>query len=85
MKECILEVGEGKGGIYTIYHFVGSNNLRFEISLKKRRQQKKGALKQRTETPLCTCIEVFLLFFLVIKKNNFLFFYSIFMSICLEK
>ena len=69
MKECILEVGEGKGGIYTIYHFVGSNNLRFEISLKKRRQQKKGALKQRTETPLCTCVEVFFIVYFGDKKE----------------
>ena len=29
-------------------------------------------------------LSVFLLIFLVIKKNSFLFFYSIFLSICLE-
>ena len=29
------------GGIYTVYHFVGSNNLRVEISFKKRKQQKR--------------------------------------------
>ena len=34
-----------KGGIYTVYHFVDFNNLRVEISSKKRRQQKKSALK----------------------------------------
>ena len=34
-----------KGGIYTVYHFVDFNNLRAEISSKKRGQQKKSTLK----------------------------------------
>ena len=43
MKECIIEANhEGKGWYL---HFVDFNNLRAEISSKKRGQQKKSTLK----------------------------------------
>ena len=46
MKRCILElILRDKGGIYTVYHFADSNNLRVEKYSKKRGKQKKGALK----------------------------------------
>ena len=32
-----------KDGIYTVHHFVDSNNLRVEISSQKKRQKKNGA------------------------------------------
>ena len=37
----------------TVYHFAGSN-LGVEKFLKKREHQKKGALKEKIETSLCT-------------------------------
>ena len=69
-----------KDGIYTVHHFVDSNNLRVGISSQKKRQKKNGAQKQRIETPLHTCIGVSRKFhskpmffcFLVRKKEQLL-------------
>ena len=58
MKECVFEANlEGQGWYYTFYHFGDSNKLIVEISSKKRRQQKNGALNQKIEKALYTCIE----------------------------
>ena len=58
-KECIFHANrEGQGGVYTVYHFVDSDNLRVETSSKKRRQQRKGVLKSRCEIPVHTFIGV---------------------------
>ena len=61
MKLVVCEIFltlKGISGIYNVYHFDDSNNLKVEMSSKKKRQQKKGALKQKTGPPRYTCIEV---------------------------
>ena len=74
---------KNKGGIYTAYHFVDSNNLRVEMSSKKRRQQKKCALKQRIEVLLYTCIEVsvFLFFFCRQKEQLLILLFSLLVNV----
>ena len=45
-KEVSLKlILKGKGGIYTVYDFFDSTNLRVEISSKKSSHQRKGASK----------------------------------------
>ena len=47
---------EGQGCYLHCFLFFDSYNLRVEISMKKRGQQKKGVLKQKIEASLHTCI-----------------------------
>ena len=72
---------KGKVGINTVYRFVDPD-LGVNTPSKKRSQQKKGTLEQRTEAPLQTFIGIsrkfhakrvcFFIAFLVIKKSSFI-------------
>ena len=70
-----------KSGIYNVYHIADSNNLRVEISSKKRGQQKTREMEDCGKSKhlywgfkkiSCKAWFLFVVCFLVIKKNNYL-------------